>query len=210
MPTEATAQRLRGAIGGYRTAGNVTATAANELHLPMEFFAAPGRANQPLNVLFHDVAGEQLTDPEQRLEKASAVLWSDLVIYFYNPEDSTRLQVRRSGRDQADLLNAVHDDIVDMTQLKDARDGSPVLPPLIVLLCKADLLPTEIAKLAAQGETGVQSALQALGDADIVAAGLRWPVVYWRVASAQPAGGRAPQGVVEVFQLVSQLLRGRA
>lgn len=211
MPTETTAQRFHTVMRDYRaTGGNVELTPTNKLHPPMEFLAAPGRANQPINILFHDVAGEQLTDMERRLETAPAVLWSDLVIYFYNPEDSPRLQLSRTGPDQANLLNAVHDDIVAMTQRRDVRNGSPLLPPLIVLLCKADLLPSEVAKLATEGGAGVRSAIGALGDADVVAAGLRWPDSHWRVASAQPAGGGAPEGVAEVFQLASRLLRERA
>lgn len=210
MPTEATARRFRATMGDYRHAGSVMATPTNQLHPPLEFLAAPGRANQPINILFHDVAGEQLIDEEIRLQTAPAVLWSDLVIYFYNPEESPRLQLGRTGPDQAVLLNAVHDDIVEFTQRRDVRDGSPYLPPLIVLLCKADLLPTEVARRAGDGEPGVQAAIRALGDADVVAAGLRWPEVYWQVVSAQPPGGDEPQGVVEVFELASRLLRERA
>jgi len=210
MPTEATARRFRAVMGDYRHAGgSVRVTATNELHPPLEFLAAPGRANQPINVLFHDVAGEQLMDTDERLKTAPAVLWSDLVIYFYNPEESPRLQLVRAGQDQAVMLNAVHDDIVEMTRYRNAWDGSPFLPPLIVLLCKADLLPAEVARVADQGETGVQAAIRALGDADVVDAGLRWPEVYWRLISAQPAGGHPPRGLVDVFDMVSRLLRER-
>ncbi len=210
MPTETTAEAFRTKlIGHYRQAGRVGQTSGRDLHAPLEFFAGPGRFNRPINLLFHDVAGEQLMSQDQRLTSAPAVLWSDLVIFFYNPEESPRLNLISTGIDQAKLLNGVYADIIDYTSRRDPRDGTPVVPPLIMLLCKSDLLPGRRSGELLR-DKAVQAAITNLGDGDVVAAGKRWPEVYWQSISAQPVDGDQPRGVVEAFQLAAKLISERA
>jgi hypothetical protein len=207
MATEETANRLRRQVmGGYRRSGSVVGTDGQVVHAPMEFFATPGRFGQPVNLLLHDVAGEQLIQSGGRTRWAPAVLWSDVILFFYNPEEAPALDLKTGEIDQAVLLNGVHDDLAEYTRLRN-RDGSPRIPPLIVLLCKADLVPSYGRDFDPADENQVRRALRELGDGDVVAAGNRWPQAYWRAVSAQPTHGGPARGVTEVFGLVTHLLR---
>jgi hypothetical protein len=197
--TEATALRMPNeVVGNYLTGGNVQQTSEFAKHPPFEFLAAPGPDGQPVNLLLHDVAGEQLVGMDARLDMAPAVLWSDVVVFFYNPESSPALNLVSEKVGQSVLLDGVRNDIAD-------RPRDQRIPPLVMLLCKADLVVPD-GQSQRYDEERIREAIRSLGDGDVVSAALRWPTVYWRAISAQPIDHQ-PQGVVEAFRLIAKLIR---
>jgi hypothetical protein len=199
--TEATALRMyNDVVGEYLDGGNVEQTSAVEKHPPFEFLAAPGPDGQPVNLLLHDVAGEQLVEMDVRLDMAPAVLWSDVVVFFYNPEAAPALKLVSSKAGQSVVLDGVRNDLA-------GRPREQRIPPLVMLLCKADLVPTppDGQPLQYDDEEQIRSIIRRLGDGDVVSAAQRWPTVHWRAISAQPNDHR-PRGVVEAFRLIAGLV----
>lgn len=202
-PTEETANRLRRQVARdyvEKPDGKVESTAGDVMyHPPFEFFASPGLYGESINLLLHDVAGEQLLDRNVRSKVARAVTWSDALIFFYNPETSSHLRKKRSEIEQSVVLNGIRDDI------ENARAASP---PLLMVLSKADLVDKEDAsKFSLESEVKIQQAIRNLGDGDVVSAGLRWPEVHWMTISAQPEGGGPVRGVLELMTKVARIIR---
>jgi Double-GTPase 2 len=198
--TEATALRMyNDVVGDYLDGGSVKETSEHDKHPPFEFLAAPGPDGQPVNLLLHDVAGEQLVRMDARLDMAPAVLWSDVVVFFYNPEAAAALKLVSSKAGQSVVLDGVRNDLAD-------RPREQRIPPLVMLLCKADLVPpTDGQPLRYDDEEQIRSIIRRLGDGDVVSAAQRWPTVHWRAISAQP-NDHQPRGVVEAFRLIAGLV----
>ncbi len=175
-------------------------------HPPLEFVTTLGDGS-PATVLLHDVAGEDLMDPNTRLERAPTVLWADVIVFVYNPEDSPRhKRTTDSDRmDQAVILNGVRDDL-EARGPHDPSNRRYTDPPLIIAVSKADLLqPTPDVRDGPAPDSEVKGALRKLGDGAIVSAASRWPEVHWRFIAPQPPSDE-PQGVIELFRLLLSLL----
>jgi len=190
----------------FREGKRVGRTAARVRHPPLEFRTTFKRGEN-VSVLIQDVAGENLTDPDDRLHESPTVLWSDAVIFIYNPEDSPLLRSSSTSRfDQAIMLNGLRDDL-EARGPSDPTGRRYPEPPLVFVLAKADLLPTPPDLRSGQPQPDeIRSILRALRDGSVVSAAERWPDVHWGCIAAAPANGGEQQGVLEVFRLVLDLL----
>ena len=208
-PTELTSQYLRSLdarIFEQFRRGHGPPRTQRRHHPPLEFVTTLGDGS-PATVLLHDVAGEDLMDPNTRLERAPTVLWADAIVFVYNPEDSPRhKRTTDSDRmDQAVILNGVRDDL-ESRGTHDPSNHRYTDPPLIIAVSKADLLnPAPDVSDGPAPESEVKDALRKLGDGAIVSAARRWPEVHWRFIAPQPPSDE-PQGVIELFRLLLSLL----
>jgi Double-GTPase 2 len=201
-PAEATSGALRQAVKSLRAGEKVEQTHGG-VHAPLEF-STELRGNLPVTVLIHDVAGEDLMNAEKRLVHAPHVLWADVVLFLYNPEESARLAMLDSDADQSAVLTGLFDDLESDPPTN--LDGSPRWPGLVVAVSKADLLkpPPDIANGPTPSEDVIQ-ALYDLQDGNFVYTAKRWgDDVRWCFVAPQPAEGR-PQGVVELFKQVLEI-----
>ncbi len=206
--TEASLRALSAILHSYRVGERTRRSDAAEFHPPYEFNTRIGPRRDPAVVLLHDVAGEDLMNPELRLDRAAPVLWADAVVFLYDPEDSQRQKVLSGSAnvevDQGVLLHGIFDDL-QMRGAVDAEGRMVRLPPLVVAVSKADLLPFPVSVQDDSGDA-VKTALRSLGDGEVVAAAERWEGnVHWRFIAPQPPGGE-PQGVAELFRLLISLL----
>jgi hypothetical protein len=199
-PTESTSSAIRKAVKLRNAGQDVGGTHGGEFHPPLEF-STELQGNLPVTMMVHDVAGEDLMDEDKRLVFASHVLWADVVLFIYNPEESPVLAMLDSDADQSGVLTGVFNDLErdPPTNL----DGSPRWPGLVVAVSKADLLrsPPDLSNGPAPEEDVVQ-ALFDLQDGGFVYAAKRWgDDVRWRFIAPQPGEGD-PEGVVELFKQV--------
>ncbi len=208
--TESTINALRARdpdiFAKYRRRQGPTGT-SQELHAPLEFLTSLPNGIGEASVLVQDASGEDLVQPDLRLERARAVLWSDAVLFIYNPEDSPLLRSETMTRnDQAVLLNGIRDDLETRAE-RDPSGRRYTDPPLIVAVSKADLLPDppDVRSGPAPPDE-VEQALRGLRDASVLAAARRWPEVHWRFVAPLPQNGGEPQGVADLFKLLLSLL----
>jgi hypothetical protein len=199
-PSETTFQHVRDVLQGYMRRHNTAQTHASRFHAPLEFNTELGPYQTPVTVLVHDVAGEDLMDSQLRLRWAPYVLWADVILFLYNPEESPRLSLLESSTEQAAVLTGVLDDL----EAEPPRDyaGGDRWPPLVVAVSKADLLPNP-PNLAAGPlpDEAVQQALFDLQEGNVVHAARRWSETHWRFIAPLPPSGEA-EGVLELFKLV--------
>ncbi len=174
-------------------------------HAPLEFLTYLPDSDRQVALLVQDAAGEDLMDEEKRAFRT--FLWSDVVIFLYNPEDS-----REAGGDRLDqavLLDSVRNDIESYGGF-DASGREFPEPELIVAVSKADLLdnPPDLQDGPAPEEE-VMAAVMERGDGAVVSAAARWKKdkVHWRFIAPMPEHGGGPQGVTDLFALVLTLLR---
>jgi hypothetical protein len=213
-PTEATSARLTETMRLYRSGEEVKGTEADTWMVPMEFFAEPGNGMPPAVLFFHDVAGENVMQANQRLVNAPFVLWADAILFVYNPEASPRLRpsghdqemdIRARDIEQSAVLNGLLNDLKANPRL-DPNGNQHNTPPLVVAVSKADVLPgSPPIETGSGSETAVKAALHDLGDRGFVAAGERWPEVHWRFIAPQPPNSR-PQGIVDLFSLLLSIV----
>jgi hypothetical protein len=175
-------------------------------HPPLEFATTLGIGGPPISVLIHDVAGEDLTERDWRMERAASVLWADAIIFLYNPEDSPRMNL--TGRqDQAAILNGLRDDLEARGQF-DASGNEYKDPSLLLAISKADLiLPEEVLATGDYGPEDVQKELRQLRDGAVINAAKRFPHVSWHFIAAIPPDGSGPQGVISLFRRLLEELR---
>jgi hypothetical protein len=212
-PTEGTSARLTETMQLYRSGKDVRGTEAQAWILPMEFFAEP-EDGEPAILFFHDVAGEDVMEANRRLIHAPFVLWADAILFIYNPEASPHLrppghseQMDAKARDieQSAVLNGLLNDL-KANPRRGANGRGHDIPPLVVAVSKADLLPgSPPLDIGAAGEDAVKVALRELGDGSIVGAGERWPEVHWRFIAPQPPKSR-PHGIVDLFSLLFSIV----
>ena len=198
-PTERTSSAIRRAVRSLQAGANVGQTEGG-FHEPLEF-STELHGNVPVTLLVHDVAGEDLMDPDKRLKHASHVLWADVVLFLYNPEESPVLAMLDSDADQSAVLTGVFNDLESDPPTN--LDGSPRWPALVVAVSKADLLrpPPDLSCGPAPAEDVIQ-ALYDLHEGSLVYAAKRWgDDVRWRFIAPQPPRGE-PQGVGELFRQV--------
>lgn len=189
-PTETTSRSMAATLRGYRNGGQTEGTPGGRFHPPLEFLTTANGQSSVL--LLHDVAGEDLMHPDERLVWAPYVLWADAVVFVYNPEESPALGLKEAEMDQSTILNGVRDDI-------EGRPHTGIAPPpLIVAVSKSDLIADAPAPARATQED-VRRVLHGLGDADILTAAERWETVRWHLMCPQPPTGR-PDGVIQVFR----------
>jgi hypothetical protein len=219
-PTEATSTQLTDIMRRYRSRVDVVGNTPDQWHRPLEFLTEADGGGDPSVVFFHDVAGEDVMSPENRMLYAPFVLWADAILFVYNPEASPRLReqsqgLARSGDtpdptddvEQAAVLNGLLNDLKASPRL-DPTGREHRIPPLVIAVSKADLLPNppDLSGDLPLGEA-VQAALAGLDDGAVVAAGNRWPEVHWHFIAPKPPSG-APQGIVPLFdQLLSLATR---
>jgi hypothetical protein len=199
-PTESTSREIREAVKLMNAGDSVGGTHGGMFHAPLEF-STELQGNLPVTVMVHDVAGEDLMDEEKRLLHASHVLWADVVLFVYNPEESPALAIVESSADQSAVLTGVFNDLESDPPTN--LDGSPRWPGLVVAVSKADLLrsPPDLSNGPAPDEDVVQ-ALFDLQEGSLVHAAKRWGTdVRWRFIAPQPKVGES-QGVVELFKQV--------
>ena len=149
-------------------------TQGGRRHPPFEFLATlPPTPEQPEKdaiVLLQDAAGEDLMKRDDRIYRARSILWSDVVLFVYNPEDAPGWPSRRADRPrQAALLNGIRDDL----EMRFQAGSELRFPPLIVAVSKVDLLKPRPQVIA--GDAAVMAAVEDLGDASMIAAAARWP-----------------------------------
>jgi hypothetical protein len=202
-PTERTSGMLRKAVRQLRAGDKVDETPVEEFQEPLEF-STELRGSVPVTMLVHDVSGENLMDRDKRMKFAAHVLWADVVLFIYNPEESPTLGMLESDADQSAVLTGVYDDLEygPPTNL----DGSARWPKLVVAVSKADLLrpPPDLSGGPAPEEDVIQ-ALYDLQEGNLVYAAKRWgDDVRWRFIAPQPSGGR-PYGVADLFKQVIEL-----
>ncbi|HKG40478.1 MAG TPA: hypothetical protein VKB25_15930 [Conexibacter sp.] len=207
--TESTARMLAGVLDRYRRRLGTDGTRPDQFHRPLEFHAEFASGAPPATVILHDVAGEDLENPDQRLKWAPYVLWADAIVFVYNPEDSPRAKAGSTSEkvvnDQGVLLHGVFGDLEERPEVDSNGDDSAI-PPLVVAVSKADLLPNAPdLRNGPAPDAAVQEALRAAGDGEVVSAARRWPEAHWRFIAPHPPGGE-PQGVLELFSLVLSLL----
>jgi hypothetical protein len=201
-PTEATVLHLRtldpDIFGTFRRREPLRPTDPGH-HPPLEFVTTLGD-NRPLTVLLHDVAGEDLMDPDRRVQLAPMTLWADTIIFIYNPENSPSYErnTEPPAPDQAVILNGVRDDL-EVRGTHDASGRRYADPLLIVAVSKADLVdPGWGLRDGPACESEVKETLRSLGDGAVVTAASRWPEVRWRFIAPHPPSGES-QGVLELF-----------
>jgi hypothetical protein len=172
-------------------------------HPPLEFVLQRSTTSRQLSLLFQDAAGEDLTDHEAILRKAPSVLWSDVIIYVYDPTKSTK-HAGREAMPQAAILNRVREDIEHH-----GRNEERGRPHLIVMVSKADTLDKH-RQYDLDGrrysDSDVQDTLRELGDGGVVAAAKRFETVRWLFASPSRPDTETPQGIVELFRTLLQSL----
>jgi Double-GTPase 2 len=200
-PSEATYKALRPRVRELRDGTRVVQTSPQATYATLEFTTELGRI--PVTVLIHDIAGEHLMNQSSRVMFAPYVLWADVVLFLYNPEESPRLNTFEADADQAAVLTGVLDDLEASPPTN--LDGTPRWPRLVLAVSKADLLPNPPNLSAAPADDqDVIEALHDLGDAGVVHAAKRWGDVSWHFVAPQPPG-MAPQGVTELFKRVLEL-----
>lgn len=218
-PTEATMEYLYGIKdphGGDETvfdkfrSGTPLPGTDKVHHPPMEFLTTLGPTGPQISLLLQDASGEELMNPEDRLFRTPAVLWSDAIMFIYNPEHSPRLSGRHGQRSQASILNGLREDLEARGPL-DASGQRHKDPPLLMVVSKADLLEGLMPAIDIDGRTytdqHVKNALRQLGDAGVISAAERFPTVRWLFAAPMPDTGAGPQGIVELFRLLLQELK---
>jgi hypothetical protein len=208
-PTEAARRTMRQDLQLYRSQQDVKQTdEGRSFYEPMEFLVAFGPSLPNVVLLIHDIAGETFMEPDSRLERAVHLLWADAVVFVVNPEETPGIGTLTSDTDQSAVLTGVYDDIVHGTSLRRAA-GLDDVPPLVLLLSKADLLgehsldgpdPEEPARVA--------RTLERLGAVDILLAAKRWPNCHMLFVAPQPRDGQ-PSGVVKAFEHVFTVMTGR-
>jgi hypothetical protein len=195
--TETTAATMRPALEAF-TAGRQVEQSQRGFHAPLEFTTELGAKRWPVTVMIHDVSGEDLMNRDERLVSAPHVLWADVVLYIYNPEESPKQKRFSSSVDQSAVLSGVLDDL-----LIDPRrdpDGKVRHPPLIVAVSKSDTLPGRPDREHGFGnDAAVKRTLIELRDGGIVDAGERWgDDTHWRFVSPK----LEPESVSELFNLL--------
>lgn len=204
--SEDTRRTMRPIVDAYEQGDDTERTHGQRFHAPLEFNTV--LRGLDVTVLLHDVAGETVMDPYERLQWAPHVLWADVLLFIYNPEESPSLSSSlnhvRSAVDQAGVLDGVLDDF-DTHQPRQPDNKTPrERPPLVVAVSKADRL-TAFPRIHGPGVEGdVKRTLRELYDADIVHSGDRWDNTHWRfIAPKPPSGG--PEGVMDLFRLLLQI-----
>jgi hypothetical protein len=192
--TENTARTMHEALSRF-TAGAEVAQSQRGFQPPLEFKTKLGAKRYDVTVMIHDVSGEDLMDRDERLVTAPHVLWADVVLYIYNPEESPRQRRFSSGVGQSAVLNGVLDDL--QLYLRPDPEGNIRHPPLLVAVSKADTLADRPdRRYGFANPEAVKRALIELGDGDIVDAGERWgPDTQWHFVSPK----REPKSVSELF-----------
>ena len=216
MPTEATMQYLmslrppaerkdpRDVFTRFRAGDSVGLTDPGARHPPLELLTTLGTGGPSISLLLHDVAGEILMDRRRRLHEVPVVLWSDVVLFLYNPYEALHPPPGRPG--QAAILNGIRDDLEERGPVD--ASGTPYKdPPLIVAVSKADLLSRRYdVEGGRYTDADVKQALRELGDGAVINAAERFPYLHWRFLAPAPPDRMHPQGVVRLFQLLIQLL----
>ncbi len=204
VPSEATSNALRPAVRALQDGIPVDVTEGRRFHEPLEFTVELEGSDEAITVLMHDVAGETLMDANQRMKWAAHVLWSDVVLFLYNPEESPVLATLEADAEQAAVLTGVLADL-ELAPPTDV-EGRPRWPRLVFAISKADLLPRP-PKLggAPVPEAEVVRELANLQEGNLVHAAERWRGgVCWRFVAPQPPSGE-PQGVMSLFRRVLEL-----
>jgi hypothetical protein len=198
-PTERTLRRHRQVLASFRD-GRAEGTEGEKFHDALEFNGdLDGR---PAALLLHDVAGDDVSDPDRRLMWAPYALWADVILFIYNPEESPK-ESKRQGEPQAGVLNGVRDDL-EQDPPKDLQ-GRPRWPKLVVAVSKADTLDSAPDLTGGPlEESAVVRIVHSLGDSGIVHAAERWDEPRWRLIAPQPEYGD-PYGVTDLFRLVLSL-----
>lgn len=209
-PTEATTRYLLSIdekiFIKFRNNQELERTQAREIHPPLEFLTTIGAGGPSASLLIHDVAGEILSDPNQRLRQAPSVLWADAILLVYNPQDSPLLS-KGDNPDQATILNGVRDDL-EARGPEDASGRPYVDPALLFVVSKADLIPNcPDLDNGSYTDADVHAALRSLGDQAVINAANRFPTVYWLLTAPMPEHGGGPQGMVELLSVLLRQLR---
>jgi hypothetical protein len=204
MPTEATTlylHKLDPKIFVNFRQGTGIARTQGQHHPPLEFITTLPNSGASISLLLHDVAGEDLMQPNMRLKRAPSVLWADAILFLYNPEHSPAMN--DSGqRGQSTILNGIRDDLESRGPV-DASGRPYQEPPLLLVVSKADLLPRQYPIVGRRyRDQDVQQALRDLGDGAVINAANRFPEVHWLFMAPMPDGGGGPVGVVELFRLL--------
>jgi hypothetical protein len=209
-PTEATTEYLlsidKEIFVKFRKNEMLERTQENAIHPPLEFLTTIGLNGPSASLLIHDISGETLRNRNKRLEQAPSVLWADTIVFIYNPENSPVMD-SEGLTGQANILNGIFDDL----SLRGSNDslGNPyVVPPLLFVISKADLIPNcPDLRQGSYTDADVHAALRALGDQAVINAANRFPTVHWRLMAPMPAQGGGPQGVVDVLSLLLRLIQ---
>jgi hypothetical protein len=208
--TEATKEYLESLeidpLARFRASQAVPLTQGGRRHPPFEFLATlPPTQSKPeaeAIVLLQDAAGEDLMKRDDRIYRARSLLWSDVVLFVYNPEDAPGWPSRRADRPrQAALLNGIRNDL----EMRLEAGSELRFPPLIIAVSKVDLLKPRPQVMA--GDGAVMAAVEDLGDASMIAAAGRWPAVHWRFIAPQPKDGSGQEGVTELFAQLLSVIR---
>jgi hypothetical protein len=198
-PSELTSNRLRRVVTDYVQGQNTMRTDAG-FHAALEFTTELGRDQSPVTLMIHDVSGEDIMNPDRRLRWAPYVLWADVLLFIYNPEESPKLGLLDSNSEQSAVLNGVLDDL-EADPPRDSR-GNVRRPALVVAVSKADVIPGHPHLVhGLDAEDAVMQTLKDLYDGGVVHAGQRWGDTHWRFISPKPPSGD-PEGVTELFRLV--------
>lgn len=181
-------------------------TQQQDIHPPLEFLTTIGVGGPSASLLIHDVAGEALRNPNQRVRQAPSVLWADAILFIYNPQDSPSCTTGENP-DQATILNGVRDDL-EARGPEDASGRPYVDPALLFVVSKADLIPNcPDLSSGSYTDADVHAALRLLGDQAVINAANRFPTVHWRLTAPMPEHGGGPQGMVELLSLLLGQLR---
>lgn len=192
----------------YKSGEKVEGTGQGR-HPPYEFRATlppnSWREAKTVSVLLQDSSGEDLINSDYRTNRAASILWSDVILFVYNPQDSPKCS-GGTRSSQAHLLNGIRRDL----EMR-LRGTDKPLPPLVIAVSKADLVP-ELGELSTRGRIGdeqaVVGALRGLDDGGTVDAVMAWPSRHWRLIAPQPEDRSGQRGVVELFNLLlAQLSR---
>jgi hypothetical protein len=198
-PSEVTSNRLRRVVTNF-VQGHDTARTDAGFHAALEFTTELGRNQSPVTLMIHDVSGEDIMNPDRRLRWAPYVLWADVLLFIYNPEESPRLAILDSDADQSAVLNGVLDDLEAAPPLD--PNGNARRPALVVAVSKADVIPQQPHLVhGLDAEDAVIQTLKDLYDAGVVHAGQRLRDTQWRFISPKPPSGD-PEGVTDLFRLV--------
>jgi hypothetical protein len=209
-PTEATTRYLLSIdeeiFVKFRNNRSLERTQQNVIHPPLEFLTTIGVGGPSASLLVHDVAGEALRNPNQRVRQAPSVLWADAIMFIYNPQDSP-LCATGENPDQATILNGVRDDL-EARGPEDASGRPYVDPALLFVVSKADLIPNcPDLSSGSYTDADVHAALRSLGDQAVINAANRFPKVHWLLIAPMPEHGGGPQGMVELLSLLLSQLR---
>lgn len=203
-PSEHTLKQYRNIIASFDEHGQATGTAARTFHMALEFTTE--LAGRSATVLLHDIAGEDIMDPNRRLRWAPYVLWADAILYVYNPEESPVLNLMEGNADQEGVLNGVLDDL-EAEPPKDST-GATRWPKLVVAVSKADLIPRapDLGAGAVPAKT-VKELVRGLGDGGVVNAADRWGDTQWALIAPQPnPPSRRSAGVTDLFRQLLSLV----